>query len=29
MVLDDEILVELVLWMWVMFMLWATRPNYG
>jgi len=29
MVLDDEILVELVLWTWVMFMLWATRPNYG
>ena len=29
MVLDAEILVELVLWTWVMFVLWATRPNYG
>jgi hypothetical protein len=29
MVLDEEILVELVLWTWVVFVLWATRPNYG
>jgi hypothetical protein len=28
MVLDEEILVELVLWTWVVFVLWATRPNY-
>jgi hypothetical protein len=29
MVLDEEILVELVLWTWVVFVLWVTRPNYG
>ena len=29
MVLDEEILVELVLWSWVVFVLWGTRPNYG
>ncbi len=29
MVLDEEILVELVLWTWVVFVLWATRPDYG
>jgi len=29
MVLDEEILVELVLWTWVAFVLWATRPDYG
>jgi hypothetical protein len=28
MVLDEEVLVELVLWTWVVFVLWATRPNY-
>jgi hypothetical protein len=28
MVLDEEILVGLVLWTWVVFVLWATRPNY-
>ena len=27
-VLDEEIFVELVLWWWVVFVLWATRPNY-
>ena len=27
-VLDEEILVELALWWWVVFVLWATRPNY-
>ncbi len=29
MVLDEEILVELVLWTGVVFVLWVTRPNYG
>ena len=29
MVLDEEILVEPVLWTWVVFVLWVTRPNYG
>jgi hypothetical protein len=29
MVLDEGNLVELVLWTWVVFVLWATRPNYG
>jgi hypothetical protein len=29
MVLDEVILVELVLWTWVVFVLWVTRPNYG
>jgi hypothetical protein len=29
MVLDEEILVEFVLWTWVVFVLWATRPNHG
>jgi hypothetical protein len=29
MVLDEEIPVELVLWTWVVFVLWVTRPNYG
>ena len=28
MVFDEEILVELALWWWVVFVLWATRPNY-
>ena len=28
MVLDEEILVELMLWTWVVFVLWSTRPNY-
>jgi hypothetical protein len=28
-VLDEELLVELALWGWVVFVLWATRPNYG
>ena len=29
MVLDEGILVDLVLWTWVVFVLWTTRPNYG
>jgi len=29
MVLDEGILLELVLWSWVVFVLGATRPNYG
>jgi len=28
MVLDEEILMELALWGWVVFVLWATRPNH-
>jgi hypothetical protein len=28
MVLDEEILVDLALWWWVVFVLWATRPTY-
>jgi hypothetical protein len=28
-VLDEELLVELALWWWVVFVFWATRPNYG
>jgi hypothetical protein len=28
MVLDEELLMELALWWWVVFVLWATRPNY-
>jgi hypothetical protein len=27
-VLDEELLMELALWWWVVFVLWATRPNY-
>jgi hypothetical protein len=27
-VLDEEFLMELALWGWVVFVLWATRPNY-
>jgi hypothetical protein len=26
--LDEELLMELALWGWVVFVLWATRPNY-
>jgi hypothetical protein len=29
MVLDEELLMELTLWWWVVFVLWATRPNYA
>jgi hypothetical protein len=28
MVFDEEILVELALWWWVVFVLWATRTHY-
>jgi hypothetical protein len=28
-VLDEELLVELALWWWVVFVFWVTRPNYG
>jgi hypothetical protein len=28
MVLDEEFLMELALWGWVVFVLWATRPKY-
>jgi hypothetical protein len=28
-VLDEELLTRLTLWGWVVFVLWATRPNYG
>jgi hypothetical protein len=28
-VLDEELLVELALWWWVVFVFWATRPSYG
>lgn len=28
MVVDEELLMELALWWWVVFVLWATRPNY-
>jgi hypothetical protein len=27
-VLDEELLINLALWWWVVFVLWATRPNY-
>jgi hypothetical protein len=27
MVVDEELLVELALWWWVVFVLWATRPD--
>jgi hypothetical protein len=27
-VLDEELLMELALWGWVVLVLWATRPNY-
>jgi hypothetical protein len=27
-VLDEELLMELALWWWVVLVLWATRPNY-
>jgi hypothetical protein len=27
-VLDEERLMELALWWWVVFVLWATPPNY-
>jgi hypothetical protein len=27
-VLDEELLIELALWWWVVFVLWAARPNY-
>jgi len=27
-VLDEELLMELALWLWVVFVLWATRANY-
>jgi hypothetical protein len=29
MVLDEELLMEVALWWWVAFVLWATRPNYN
>ena len=29
MVLDEELLMEVALWWWVVFVLWATRPNYN
>jgi hypothetical protein len=28
MVLDEELLKEVALWWWVVFVLWITRPNY-
>jgi hypothetical protein len=28
MALDEELLMALALWWWVVFVLWATRPNY-
>jgi hypothetical protein len=28
MVLDEELRMEVALWWWVVFVLWATRPNY-
>jgi hypothetical protein len=28
-VLDEELLTRLTLCGWVVFVLWATRPNYG
>jgi hypothetical protein len=28
MVLDEELLMEVALWWWVVFVLWATRANY-
>ena len=28
MVVDEELLVELALWWWVVFVLWATQPDY-
>ncbi len=28
MVLDEQLLTEMVLWSWVVFVLWATPPNY-
>jgi len=28
MVLDEELLMEVALWWWVVFVLWATRTNY-
>jgi hypothetical protein len=27
-VLDEELPMNLALWWWVVFVLWATRPNY-
>jgi hypothetical protein len=27
-VLDEELLINLALWWWIVFVLWATRPNY-
>jgi hypothetical protein len=27
-VLDEELLMEVAFWGWVVFELWATRPNY-
>jgi len=27
--LDEELLMELALWRWVVLVLWATRPNYN
>jgi len=26
--LDEELLIELALWWWVVFVLWTTRQNY-
>ena len=28
MVLDEELLMEVAHWWWVVFVLWAMRPNY-
>jgi hypothetical protein len=28
MVLDEELLMELAIWGWVVFVLWATRPTH-
>jgi hypothetical protein len=28
MVLDEQLLIGMVLWSWVVFVLWATPPNY-
>jgi hypothetical protein len=28
MVLDEQLLTAMVLWSWVVFVLWATPPNY-
>ena len=28
MVLDEQLLMEAALWSWVVFVLWATQPDY-